>query len=203
VTIPETAIPDPTPAPLLVEGTEPYPWPYDGRLGGDHLALVLAGWDAGWSYRTVRSAEAERRSLKLAAAVARIGGLVVVVAHAAATPLAIGVHATTVTAPGIDGFYASPLDDLLRTAGRTHLLVAGNGIEAAVHSTLRSANDRGYECLLVTDACTALTDDLEAPSAKQVTMSGGIFGAIGTTGAVLDALPEPVPHLVSSTPQEA
>ncbi len=189
--------------PILVEGTEPYAWPYDGRLGGHHVALVLAGWDETWASRAVRSDPAERRALRLAAAVARIGGLVVVVAHGPAIKLPVGAASTTVPVPGLDGFYASRLDDLLRTEGRTHLLVAGHGIEAAVHSTLRSANDRGYECLLVTDACTALTDDLQGASAKQVTMSGGIFGAVGTTEAVLTALSDPVPHLVPSTPQEA
>lgn len=188
---------------VFVEGTEPYAWPYDGRIAGDHLALLLAGWDESWSCRAVRSEAAERRALRLAAAVDAVGGLVIVLAHGTAVKLASGVASTTVPVPGIDGFYASRLDDLLRTQHRTHLLVAGHGIEAAVHSTLRSANDRGYECLLVTDACTALTDDLDAPSAKQVTMSGGIFGAIGTTDAVLAALPAPVPHLVPSLPQEA
>jgi nicotinamidase-related amidase len=189
--------------PTLVPGTEPYAWPYDGRLDGAHLALVLAGWDETWASRAVRSEPAERRAMRLAAAVARIGGLVVVIAHGPAIKLPVGAASTTVPAPGIDGFYASRLDDLLRSDRRTHLLVAGHGIEAPVHSTLRSANDRGYECLLVTDACTSLTDDLGSPSAKQVTMSGGIFGAIGTTDAVLAALSDPLPHLVPSTPQEA
>lgn len=190
-------------APIVVEGTEPYAWPYDGRLGGAHLALLLAGWDETWSSRTVRSHQAERHVLRLAAAVERIGGLVVVLAHGPATKLAVGATSTTVPVPGIDGFYASRLDDLLRTQRRTHLLVAGHGIEAPVHSTLRSANDRGYECLLVTDACTALTDDLGAPAAKQVTMSGGIFGAVGTTDAVLAALPAPEPRPATPQPQEA
>lgn len=189
--------------PIHVAGTEPYAWPYDGRLGGDHLALLLAGWDETWHSRAARSDHAERRALRLAAAVDRAGGLVVVLAHGPAIKLAAGAPSTTVPVPGIDGFYASRLDDLLRTQGRTHLLLAGHGLEAPVHSTMRSANDRGYECLLVTDACTSLTDDLGAPAAKQVTMSGGIFGAIGTTDAVLAALSDPVPHLVTPTPQEA
>src|SRR5262249_44739442 len=153
--------------PILVEGTEPYAWPYDGRLAGSHLALVLAGWDETWSSRARRSEPAERRALRLAAAADRGGGLVVVPAPGPPLSLAAGAPATTVPVPGIDGFYASRLDDLLRTQRRTHLLLAGHGIEAPVHSTMRSANDRGYECLLVTDACTALTDDLGAPSAAQ------------------------------------
>ena len=189
--------------PIIVEGTEPYAWPYDGRLGGDHLALVLAGWDGSWAHRSVGSEATERRTRCLAAAVAQVGGHVIVLAHGTAATLAIDAPATTVPVPGIDGFYASRLDDLLRTERRTHLLVAGHGIEGAVHSTLRSANDRGYECLLVTDACTSLTDDLGGASAKQVTMSGGIFGAIGTTDAVLAALLQPVSTLVPSTRQEA
>lgn len=189
--------------PIRVAATEPYAWPYDGRLAGHHLALLLAGWDETWASRAKRSEPAERRALRLAAAVERAGGLVVVLAHGPAIKLAAGAPSTTVPVPGIDGFYASRLDDLLRTQGRTHLLLAGHGVEAPVHSTMRSANDRGYECLLVTDACTALTEDLGAPSAKQVTMSGGIFGAVGTTDAVLAALSDPVPHLVTPTPQEA
>ncbi|WP_426573846.1 cysteine hydrolase family protein [Aquihabitans sp. McL0605] len=187
---------------IHVEGTDPYAWPYDGRLAGGHLALVLAGWDAGWTSRCVSIDEPDRCARDLAVAVDALGGLVVRLAHTGAAPQALPVDAITIAVPGIDGFYASALDDLLRTQGRTHLLVAGHGLEAAVHSTLRSANDRGYECLLVTDASAPLTTDLEAASASTVTMSGGIFGAIGTTPAVLRAL-QPVPTLVPSTPQEA
>lgn len=92
------------------------------------------------------------------------------------------------TADGLDALHGGPLDGLLRREARTHLIVAGLGLEGPVHSTLRSANDRGYECLLVTDACAPLTTDLAEAAARTVTMSGGIFGAIGLTHAVLDAL---------------
>lgn len=187
-----------------VAATEPYAWPYDGRLDGHHLALVLAGWDEGWRGRAVPSADPAlgQRMLHLAATVAAHGGLVVAVAHGTAH-LSISVPHRVVAAAGIDGFYGSSLDPLLRGEGRTHLLVAGHGIEGPVHSTLRSANDRGYECLLVADACSSLTDDLAEASAKTVTMSGGIFGAIGTTDAVHDAL-APAPSTTPSvTAQEA
>ncbi|RZI92158.1 MAG: isochorismatase family protein, partial [Microbacterium sp.] len=66
--------------------------------------------------------------------------------------------------------------------------VVGAGLETCVHSTMRSANDRGLECLLVLDACVAYDPDLVAPARSQVEMSGGIFGAVGDTSAVLDAL---------------
>ena len=57
-----------------------------------------------------------------------------------------------------------------------------------MHSTMRSANDRGYECLLVVDACAPLDPDLVPPAISMVEMSGGIFGAVGTTAPVLAAL---------------
>jgi hypothetical protein len=178
-----------------VADTAPYPWPYDGRLDGDALALVLVGWDERWSGRSSDDAGASLRCHQLAAAVVAHGGEVLVVAHDGAPPLGLDVAARTVAAPALDAWYASPIDAWLRAAGRTHLLVAGHGLEGPVHSTLRSANDRGYECLLVTDACTSLQDDLAAAAALTVTMSGGIFGAIGTTDPVLIALSASDPDL--------
>lgn len=170
-----------------VVGTEPYAWPYDGRIDGRHLALVAAGWDASWASRALDRAPADAAVEALAGEVVRVGGLVVTVHHGAAEPLElIGAH--PVGAHGLDGFWGGPIDGVLRSAGRTHLLVVGHGLEGPVHSLLRSANDRGYECLLVTDACSALTDDLVDAAACTVTMSGGIFGAIGTLAPVLDAL---------------
>ncbi|MEZ5139663.1 MAG: isochorismatase family protein [Acidimicrobiales bacterium] len=170
-----------------VADTEPYAWPYDGRLAGEHLALVVAGWDEAWRRRSIEPAAVAAAVAALAAAVARVGGLVVGVHHGDAAPLDLA-DGRTVGAAGIDAFWGGPIDATLRSAGRTHLLVVGHGLEGPVHSTLRSANDRGYECLLVTDACAPLTDDLADAAALTVTMSGGIFGAIGRLEPVLDAL---------------
>ena len=54
--------------PRLVAGTDPYPWPYDGRLSGGHLALVLAGWDDHWSGRCADADAATARCAVLALA---------------------------------------------------------------------------------------------------------------------------------------
>ena len=179
-----------------VAATEPYAWPYDGRLHAAELALVLAGWDATWRSRAVGAdaagaAHAEQRCLQLADAVAGCGGLVIAVAHADAPPLPLP-GARSVPVPGIDALHGSPIDAILRRSGRSHVLVAGHGLEAPVHSTLRSANDRGYECLLVTDASSTLQADLAGAAVKTVCMSGGIFGAVGASADVLDALPPPI-----------
>jgi nicotinamidase-related amidase len=115
--------------------------------------------------------------------------LVVAIAHGGAVPLGRPTPSTrTIRADGIDGCFGGTLDAVLRRAGRTHLLVAGFGLEGPVHSTLRSANDRGYECLLVADASVALDPELEDAALLTVTMSGGIFGAVGTLAPTLAAL---------------
>jgi nicotinamidase-related amidase len=93
-----------------------------------------------------------------------------------------------VTARGLDAFFGSGLDTALRARGIERLLLAGAGLETAVHSTMRDANDRGYECLLVVDACTAVDPALVPAAVSMVEMSGGIFGAVGRTAEVLAAL---------------
>jgi nicotinamidase-related amidase len=99
-----------------------------------------------------------------------------------------GLSDERVVSAGIDGFFGSRLDGLPRSLGRDQLLLAGAWLETGVHSTMRSANDRGYECLLVLDACTAYDPELVAASRSQIEMSGGIFGAVGSTDDVLAAL---------------
>lgn len=173
---------------MHVAGTDPYPWPYDGCLDGARLALILSGWDEVWAARGLDIAVARDACSALALATAAVGGLVVAVAHRGATALHLPVVGHTLTADGIDAFHGGPLEGVLRREGRTHLLVAGIGLEGPVHSTLRSANDRGFECLLVADATAPLTTDLTKAAAKTVTMSGGIFGAVGTAAAALAAL---------------
>ena len=90
--------------------------------------------------------------------------------------------------PGKGAFYATDLDLLLRTAGITHLVFTGITTDVCVHTTMRDANDRGYECLLLSD-CTGATDfgNYEA-ALKMVTMQNGVFGAVAPSKALLDVL---------------
>jgi hypothetical protein len=170
-----------------VRGSAPYPWPYDGRLAGEHLALIVVGWDHGWAARVHDPDAAADRCGVLGAAVVDHGGQVIAVGHRGADALAFG-GARALAVPALDAFYGSSLDHDLRAGGRTHLMIVGLGLEGPVHSTLRSANDRGYECLLIADACAPCDVATASAAAKTVTMSGGIFGAIGTADAVLEAL---------------
>lgn len=87
--------------------------------------------------------------------------------------------------PGKGAFYATNFDLLLRTHGITHLILTGITTDVCVHTTMREANDRGYECLILSD-CTGATDAENHDAAlRMVTMQGGVFGAVATSSQVI------------------
>lgn len=183
---------------MMVNDTTPYPWPYDGHFALGSAALVVCGAGPFWSSMCPEDTEARANLDRLRSAAGKAGVLTVLVGHHGVDEaaslggdcpqLSVAAGEVVVTASGVDGFYGSPLDRVLTGRGRSHLLLAGFGFETTVHSTLRRANDVGYECLTVADACLTIDPTLRAASISTIEYSGGIFGAVGSTDAVVSAL---------------
>lgn len=90
--------------------------------------------------------------------------------------------------PGKGAFHATGLDALLHARGITHLLFGGVTTEVCVQTTMREANDRGYECLLVTDCTASYFPQFHASVVEMVVAQGGIVGWAAPLAAVEEGL---------------
>ena len=94
--------------------------------------------------------------------------------------------------PGKGAFYGTDLQQILTTAGVQALLVTGVTTEVCVHTTVREANDRGYEVLVLSDCVGSYFPQFQRVGLDMIAAQGGIFGWVTDSAALLDALPRAV-----------
>jgi len=90
--------------------------------------------------------------------------------------------------PGKGAFYATDLDAILRHGGIQQLVVCGVTTEVCVNTTVREANDRGFDCLVLEDCVGSYFPEFQKFGLRMIKAQGGIFGWVGRSAAVIAAL---------------
>ncbi len=185
----------------------PYPWPYHGRLELDRVGLVLVG-----PQRILNTLDPERRvtavcqdllraarSTATRPVIVRYGRAVEVRGNSPLIPeiatsdwefipeLAPLRGEFVIDAPTLDAYHATSLDLSLQHAGIKDLVFCGFGTEAGVYATLATANDLGYDCLSVEDACAGVAPELHAAVIRMILNMPGIYGVVSQASRVIEA----------------
>lgn len=90
--------------------------------------------------------------------------------------------------PGKGAFYATELESILRHGDIKQLLVCGVTTEVCVNTTVREANDRGFDCLVVEDCVGSYFPEFQEMGLKMIIAQGGIFGWVGNSNEIIQAL---------------
>jgi len=104
--------------------------------------------------------------------------------------------------PGKGAFYATEFGDILAERGITKLIVTGVTTEVCVHTTVREGNDRGFECLVLSDCVGSYFPEFQEVGLKMIAAQGGIFGWVAPSSSFIEALSGSV-SLGGPSPAEA
>jgi len=91
--------------------------------------------------------------------------------------------------PGKGSFLATDFDLVLQTKRIRNIVLTGVTTDVCVHTTMRDANDRGYECLVLSDCTAATKYENHLAALDMIKMQGGVFGAVATSSQLIEALP--------------
>ena len=96
---------------------------------------------------------------------------------------------TVIDKPGKGSFCATDLELILRTRGIDNLVICGITTDVCVSTTMREANDRGFECLVLEDCCGATNIGNHEAALNMVKMQGGVFGVVSDSLTLINGLP--------------
>jgi nicotinamidase-related amidase len=105
--------------------------------------------------------------------------------------------------PGKGAFYATDMDAILKTRGIRQLVVCGVTTEVCVQTSVREANDRGYDALVLEDAVASYFPEFQKAALDMIKAQGGIFGFVGKSADFLEGLGKQFPDAVASAPAAA
>ncbi|KAI5357116.1 putative isochorismatase [Septoria linicola] len=170
---------------------EPYSWPHDSSLSKETTALVVIDMqrDSDLPSREVYRSKNNASSLGIGD-VGPLGRLLIrgETGHDIIRELYPQEAEPIIDKPGKSAFANTDFDLLLKVNRIKNLIICGVTTDVCVHSTMRDADDRGYDCLLVEDACAASTEDLHRFTVLLTKAQGGVFGAVASVSDVLGAM---------------
>ena len=186
----------------------PYPWPYDGALRADNTALVVidmqtdfcgvGGYVDTMGYDLSLTRAPIGPISRLLAAFRAKGAHVIHTREGHRPDLSDlpankrwrsqRIGAGIGDAGPCGRFCATDLELILHTRGIRNLVLTGITTDVCVHTTMREANDRGFECVIVEDATGATDLGNHEAALKMVTMQGGVFGAVSNAAAIVEAI---------------
>ncbi|MBB3657646.1 nicotinamidase-related amidase [Rhizobium sp. BK650] len=193
----------------------PYTWPFDHEWSCRDTGLLLLGFQSGIVRGLAAQAARETATRLVEAASCR--GLAIIASRRGQDPesgalarrravlgdqipargsqdwqfdesISLPAAAIVVDHAGDNAFFRTDLEDTLRRRGIRNLLVVGLPTDGLVHATQRAANDMGFECLTVIDACKGTSPGRHEAQLRITTFGNGLFGAIAPASAVEAAL---------------